>query len=290
MFLALVSGISGVAVDVLRKSILTTSSDHEWVVMFRLFVCVLPFVLIWWILTGMHHSVKNVPIFCIALGVGIVCEIIAQWHYQVAVKALPLSVCRPMMEMTMIGMIPLSYLFLNMPINLHSFGAIAVFLLGIFVINSEGEGSWMQNIIQSFKQKESGSIAWVIVFWSMTTVLQKVCLQYTDAPFFTLCLSIGLILGMIPMLYRNGISMREALKNSLDKRYILCGLLTAAMAGLQFTALSYPSAHPSIVIVLKRTAQLLYVVADKLKFRTHITKTRVIGNLLAFAGIIMIAF
>ena len=289
MLLALGSGIGSLAVDAMRKSILITSSDHEWVVMFRLFSYVLPFVFVWWLISGKQYSVSNIPLFGIALIVGIICEIIAQRHYQIAVKAMPLSVCRPMMEMTMIVMIPLSYILLKMPINLHSFGAIIVFLIGIFVINSEGEGSWVENILKSLRNENIRSIGWVVLFWSMTTVLQKVCLQYTNPPFFTLCLSIGLLLGMIPLLYRNGITVRDIVGSRFDGRYLVSGLVTATMAGLQFSALSYPGAHPSVVIILKRASQLAFMVIDQRVFRIRITFTRVLGNLLAFAGIVLIA-
>lgn len=289
MLLALGSGLCGIAVDVLRKSILTTSVDNQLVIMFRFFACAVPFAVIWWLIAGRDSSVSNPIIFWCALLVGIVCEIIAQRHYQIAVKALPLAVCRPMMEMTMIVMIPLSYLLLKMPINLHSLGAILIFLCGILIINSEGEASWIQNIWQRLRSTEMRSIGFVVLFWSMTTVLQKVCLVYTNPAFFTLCLLLGLIIGIVPLLCINSISWKEVVGKELDIRYLVGGALSTLMAGLQFTSLSHPDAHPSIVIVLKRTAQLLYVFIDQSFFQTRITFARVLGNLLAFAGVVVIA-
>ena len=289
ILLAFCSGIFGIAVDGLRKQILITSSSDGWSILFRTFIYVLPCAVLWWLTTDAKIAVSNVPLFTLGLVVGVICELIAQWHFQLAIKELPLSFCRPLMEMTVIVMIPLSFIFLHMPLRLDVTGGIIVFILGVCVMSTEGTEEWMSNIQQSFRIPEIKSIGFVVIFWSLTTVLQKFCMQYASPQVFTLFLALGLVVGTYAILHRNHVSLKNAI-GTFDWRYFFSGVFTTIMAGMQFSALSSPSAHPSIVIVLKRIAQFFYLLVDKKAFNLAITPQRVIGNVLIFAGIAIIGF
>ena len=289
VLLALASGIVGVTVDTLRKQILTTSTSDGWVVIFRTFLYVVPCAFLWWLTTDARINVVHWPFFICGLIACVLCEVIAQWHFQRAIKELPLSFCRPLMEMTVIVMIPLSALLLHMPLQLEMISAIALFMVGAVIIQSDGANAWLKNIAISIKQPAVKSIGYVVMFWSMTTVLQKLCLQYASPQFFTLCIAIGLVIGVYAILRKSGIGFADACGGVFEPRYCIVGACMTLGIGLQYSALASLSAHPSSVVILKRTAQFLYMLVDKKAFALAITPARILGNVLIFLGVLLIA-
>jgi len=209
----------------------------------------------------------------------------------ILIKALqisPLSLTVPFLSFTPVFLILTSWIMLRELPNVYGVAGIILVAIGAFLLNAE---KISHGILAPFKaiKTEKGSLYVLIVaaIWSITSNLDKICLQHSS-PFFYL-LMINLIISvfltiLLWLKYKNG--LRDEI-NSNFKPFLLLGF-NVGFATL-FQMLAVQRILVSYTIAIKRAGLVLGgIIFGWLFFKEEKIRYRLIGGLVMVIGILLI--
>ncbi len=198
-----------------------------------------------------------------------------------------LSLTIPLLSLTPLFSSLFSLLFLNERLLLSQYFGIVSIVLGALILYTKELN--LNSFCRSFKiiRKNKGARLMILVsiFWSVSPIIDKICLGYTPINFHGLIQSMGMLLSLVLISFKEIKTIKFSLKPS---SLILITLLIGTMASiLQFYSIL--ENYVPIMESIKRTiGQVSAVIFGYIIFKERITIQKVVGVLILSIGIFYI--
>ena len=201
-----------------------------------------------------------------------------------AIKQSDLSLTIPLLSLSPLFSSFFSFFFLDEKLSYFQYIGVFSIIFGTLVLYSKkitfGE------ILKSFKvlviNNSAKSMIVVSLIWSLTPVLDKLCLEHSSINIHGLIQSFGLVILLIFLLKKEKYEFLSLKKNwGLILITILTGIIATV---LQFYAILFN--YVPIMETIKRSiGQLSSVLFGKLFFEEKITKPKILGVLILSVGV-----
>ncbi len=201
-----------------------------------------------------------------------------------AIKQSELSLTIPLLSLSPLFSSLFSFFFLDEKLSYFQYIGIFLIIFGTLVLYSKNIA--LSEILKSFKilitNRSARLMIIVSLIWSLTPVLDKLCLQKSSINIHGLIQSFGLMILLIFLLKKE---KYEFLSLKRNWRLILITILTGIIATvLQFYAILFN--YVPIMETIKRSiGQLSSVLFGKLFFKEEITKPKILGVLILSVGV-----
>ena len=201
-----------------------------------------------------------------------------------AIKQSDLSLTIPLLSLSPLFSSFFSFFFLNEKLTYFQHIGVFLIIFGTLVLYSKKIA--LGEILKSFKVliiNNSAKLMIVVsLIWSLTPVLDKLCLEHSSINIHGLIQSFGLMILLIFLLKKE---KYECLSLKRNWRLILITILTGIIATvLQFYAILFN--YVPIMETIKRSiGQLSSVLFGKLFFKEEITKPKILGVLILSVGV-----
>ena len=201
-----------------------------------------------------------------------------------AIKQSDLSLTIPLLSLSPLFSSFFSFFFLNEKLSYFQYIGVFLIIFGTLVLYSKK--ITLGEILKSFKVLAINNSAKLMIvvslIWSLTPVLDKLCLEHSSINIHGLIQSFGLMILLIFLLKKE---KYEFLSLKRNWRLILITILTGIIATvLQFYAILFN--YVPIMETIKRSiGQLSSVLFGKLFFKEEITKPKILGVLILSVGV-----
>ena len=201
-----------------------------------------------------------------------------------AIKQSDLSLTIPLLSLSPLFSSLFSFFFLNEKLSYFQYIGIFLIILGTLVLYSKN--ITLGEIFKSFKilitNRSARLMIIVSLIWSLTPVLDKLCLQKSSINIHGLIQSLGLVILLTFLLKKEKYQIFSLKKNW---RLILITIFTGIIATvLQFYAILFN--YVPIMEAIKRSiGQLSSVFFGKVFFKEKITKPKILGVLILSFGV-----
>ena len=201
-----------------------------------------------------------------------------------AIKQSDLSLTIPLLSLSPLFSSFFSFFFLNEKLSYFQYIGVFLIIFGTLVLYSKK--ITLGEILKSFKVLTINNSARLMIvvslIWSLTPVLDKLCLENSSINIHGLIQSFGLVILLIFLLKKEKYEFLSLKKNW---RLILITILTGIIATvLQFYAILFN--YVPIMETIKRSiGQLSSVLFGKLFFKEEITKPKILGVLILSVGV-----
>ena len=201
-----------------------------------------------------------------------------------AIKQSDLSFTIPLLSLSPLFSSFFSFFFLNEKLSYFQYIGVFLIIFGTLVLYSKK--ITLGEILKSFKVLAINNSAKLMIvvslIWSLTPVLDKLCLEHSSINIHGLIQSFGLMILLIFLLKKE---KYEFLSLKRNWRLILITILTGIIATvLQFYAILFN--YVPIMETIKRSiGQLSSVLFGKLFFEEKITKPKILGVLILSVGV-----
>ena len=201
-----------------------------------------------------------------------------------AIKQSDLSLTIPLLSLSPLFSSFFSFFFLNEKLSYFQYIGVFLIIFGTLVLYSKK--ITLGEILKSFKVLVINNSAKLMIvvslIWSLTPVLDKLCLEHSSINIHGLIQSFGLMILLIFLLKKE---KYEFLSLKRNWRLILITILTGIIATvLQFYAILFN--YVPIMETIKRSiGQLSSVLFGKLFFKEKITKPKILGVLILSVGV-----
>ena len=201
-----------------------------------------------------------------------------------AIKQSDLSLTIPLLSLSPLFSSFFSFFFLNEKLSYSQYIGVFLIIFGTLVLYSKK--ITLGEIFKSFKVLAINNSAKLMIvvslIWSLTPVLDKLCLEHSSINIHGLIQSFGLVILLIFLLKKEKYEFLSLKKNW---RLILITILTGIIATvLQFYAILFN--YVPIMETIKRSiGQLSSVLFGKLFFEEKITKPKILGVLILSVGV-----
>ena len=201
-----------------------------------------------------------------------------------AIKQSDLSLTIPLLSLSPLFSSFFSFFFLNEKLSYFQYIGVFLIIFGTLVLYSKK--ITLGEILKSFKVLAINNSAKLMIvvslIWSLTPVLDKLCLEHSSINIHGLIQSFGLMILLISLLKKE---KYEFLSLKRNWRLILITILTGIIATvLQFYAILFN--YVPIMETIKRSiGQLSSVLFGKLFFKEKITKPKILGVLILSVGV-----
>ena len=201
-----------------------------------------------------------------------------------AIKQSDLSLTIPLLSLSPLFSSFFSFFFLNEKLSYFEYIGVFLIIFGTLVLYSKK--ITLREILKSFKVLTINNSAKLMIvvslIWSLTPVLDKLCLEHSSINIHGLIQSFGLMILLIFLLKKE---KYEFLSLKRNWRLILITILTGIIATvLQFYAILFN--YVPIMETIKRSiGQLSSVLFGKLFFKEEITKPKILGVLILSVGV-----
>ena len=201
-----------------------------------------------------------------------------------AIKQSELSLTIPLLSLSPLFSSLFSFFFLNEKLSYFQYIGIFLIILGTLVLYSKN--ITLGEIFKSFKilitNRSARLMIIVSLIWSLTPVLDKLCLQKSSINIHGLIQSLGLVILLTFLLKKEKYQIFSLKKNW---RLILITIFTGIIATvLQFYAILFN--YVPIMEAIKRSiGQLSSVFFGKVFFKEKITKPKILGVLILSFGV-----
>ena len=201
-----------------------------------------------------------------------------------AIKQSDLSLTIPLLSLSPLFSSFFSFFFLNEKLSYFQYIGVFLIIFGTLVLYSKK--ITLREILKSFKVLTINNSAKLMIvvslIWSLTPVLDKLCLEHSSINIHGLIQSFGLMILLIFLLKKE---KYEFLSLKRNWRLILITILTGIIATvLQFYAILFN--YVPIMETIKRSiGQLSSVLFGKLFFKEEITKPKILGVLILSVGV-----
>ena len=201
-----------------------------------------------------------------------------------AIKQSELSLTIPLLSLSPLFSSLFSFFFLNEKLSYFQYIGVFLIIFGTLVLYSKNIA--LSEILKSFKilitNRSARLMIIVSLIWSLTPVLDKLCLQKSSINIHGLIQSFGLVILLIFLLKKEKYEFFSLKKNwGLILITILTGIIATV---LQFYAILFN--YVPIMETIKRSiGQLSSVFFGKVFFEEKITKPKVLGVLILSFGV-----
>ena len=201
-----------------------------------------------------------------------------------AIKQSDLSLTIPLLSLSPLFSSFFSFFFLDEKLSYFQYIGVFLIIFGTLVLYSKK--ITLGEILKSFKVLAINNSAKLMIvvslIWSLTPVLDKLCLEHSSINIHGLIQSFGLMILLIFLLKKE---KYEFLSLKRNWRLILITILTGIIATvLQFYAILFN--YVPIMETIKRSiGQLSSVLFGKLFFKEEITKPKILGVLILSVGV-----
>ena len=201
-----------------------------------------------------------------------------------AIKQSDLSLTIPLLSLSPLFSSFFSFFFLNEKLSYFQYIGVFLIIFGTLVLYSKK--ITLGEILKSFKVLAINNSAKLMIvvslIWSLTPVLDKLCLEHSSINIHGLIQSFGLMILLIFLLKKE---KYEFLSLKRNWRLILITILTGIIATvLQFYAILFN--YVPIMETIKRSiGQLSSVLFGKLFFEEKITKPKILGVFILSVGV-----
>ena len=201
-----------------------------------------------------------------------------------AIKQSDLSLTIPLLSLSPLFSSFFSFFFLNEKLSYFQYIGVFLIIFGTLVLYSKK--ITLGEILKSFKVLVINNSAKLMIvvslIWSLTPVLDKLCLEHSSINIHGFIQSFGLMILLIFLLKKE---KYEFLSLKRNWRLILITILTGIIATvLQFYAILFN--YVPIMETIKRSiGQLSSVLFGKLFFKEEITKPKILGVLILSVGV-----
>ena len=201
-----------------------------------------------------------------------------------AIKQSDLSLTIPLLSLSPLFSSLFSFIFLNEKLLYFQYIGILLIIFGTLILYSKK--ITLGDILKSFKvitlNKSARLMIVVSLIWSLTPVLDKLCLKNSSINIHGFIQSFGLVILLTLLLRKESHEI-----NSLKKNWklILFTIFTGIIATvLQFYAILF-NYVPVMEAIKRSIGQLSSVVFGKLFFKEKVTKPKVLGVLILSFGV-----
>ena len=201
-----------------------------------------------------------------------------------AIKQSDLSLTIPLLSLSPLFSSFFSFFFLDEKLSYFQYIGVFLIIFGTLVLYSKK--ITLGEILKSFKVLVINNSAKLMIvvslIWSLTPVLDKLCLEHSSINIHGLIQSFGLVILLIFLLKKEKYEFLSLKKNwGLILITILTGIIATV---LQFYAILFN--YVPIMETIKRSiGQLSSVLFGKLFFKEEITKPKILGVLILSVGV-----
>ena len=201
-----------------------------------------------------------------------------------AIKQSDLSLTIPLLSLSPLFSSLFSLIFLNEKLSYFQYIGVFLIIFGTLILYSKR--ITLGEILKSFKvliNNKSARLMFVVsLIWSLTPVLDKLCLKNSSINIHGFIQSFGLVILLTFLLKSERREITDLKKNW---KLILITTLTGIIATvLQFYAILFN--YVPIMEAIKRSiGQLSSVIVGKLFFKEKITKPKILGVLILSSGV-----
>ena len=283
IFICVVSAFFWAGFDITRK--LTLKKISSTTLLFLFSIGQFLIFLIWIYFESFSINVKPylVPgIILILIGVS------SALLFLRAINQSELSLTIPLLSLSPMFSSVFSFLFLNELLLKTQYLGIFAIVLGTLILYSKKItakdflNSWKVII----KNKSARIMIGVSLMWSITPVLDKICLKYSSINIHGFIQSVGIIIFLLFLLIKN--TRNEIIKIKNHWKIILFTVLIGVIATiLQFFAI-LNNFVPIMESIKRSIGQLSSILFGNFFFKEKITESKIIGVLTLSAGIYLI--
>lgn len=213
-------------------------------------------------------------------------EITAMWFYVIAIRDTPLHLSLPYLSFTPVFVILTGYLFLNETVTWDGSLGIVLIMAGAYLLNIDRVGkSWrtvFSPLVAIFRLRGSVLMLMTALIYSLTSVLGKKAMLYTDATTFGAFYfsSIGLVtLVLITILQPS--TLRHVLVR--PGAISLVGVLMAIMVVTHFIALE--QVETAYMLSVKRTSMIFGMLLGAWMFKDMSFRQHLPAGLIMLIGV-----
>ena len=205
-----------------------------------------------------------------------------------AINQSELSMTIPLLSLSPMFSSVFSFLFLNEVLLKTQYLGIFAIVLGTLILYSKELTA--KDFLNSWKvitkNKSARIMICVSVMWSITPVLDKICLKYSSINIHGFIQSVGIIFFLLFLLIKN--TKNEIIKIRNHWKIILFTVLIGVIATiLQFFAI-LNNFVPIMESIKRSVGQLSSIVFGNFFFKEKITESKIIGVLTLSTGIYLI--
>ena len=204
-----------------------------------------------------------------------------------AIQQSDLSLTIPLLSFSPMFSSIFSFFFLNEQLSKIQYFGVFLIIFGALILYSKK--LTLEEFLKSFKVilKNSSAKLMIIVsiIWSLTPVLDKLCLEHSSINFHGFILSLGMIILLIFLFKKDKVQTLNTKKNW---RLILLTVFVGSTATiLQFYAI-LTNYVPIMESIKRSVGQLSSVFLGKIFFNEKINKPKVIGVIILSVGVYFI--
>ena len=205
-----------------------------------------------------------------------------------AIKQSDLSLTIPLLSLSPMFSSIFSLFFLNEKLSNIQYSGVCLIILGTLVLYSKKLS--LNEILKSFKiifNNNSAKLMIIVsIIWSLTPVLDKLCLKNSSINIHGLIQSFGMVIALAFLLKKNSKAEIRSIKKNWQIILLTISMGTIATI-LQFYAIL--SSYVPIMESIKRSVgQLSSVFLGKLFFNEEVTKPKVMGVIILSIGVYFI--
>ena len=283
ILICFVSGFFWAAFDLTRKLTLTKINSINLLLIFTLAQCLL--FSIWLFYEGFSISFKSYLLpGLILIFIGLLSAIL----FLKAIKQSDLSLTIPLLSLSPMFSSIFSLFFLNEKLSNIQYSGVFLIILGTLVLYSKK--LTFNEILKSFiiilNNNSAKLMIIVSIIWSLTPVLDKLCLKNSSINIHGLIQSFGMVIALAFLLKKNSKAEITSIRKNWQILLLTISIGTIATILQFYTILS--SYVPIMESIKRSVGQLSSVFLGKLFFNEEITKPKVWGVIVLSIGVCFI--
>lgn len=278
-FLSVVSGLGDAIIFALMKKLKPVNSS---IIVWVQYAFALPFLLA--LLYFNYPEKINADAYWIA-ALNAILLIITTYMLIKALQTSKLSVSLPMLSLTPLFLIILSYFMLKEIPSKAGFIGIILIAAGAYIVNIKSGKGLFEPFNSLFKIKGSFYVIVVAFVWSITSNLFKMGIIASNAIFFTVLICFFISLMMLPLFFINFNKKLAEIRKNL-KLLAFLGVSSAFMIALASYAMAI--AIVPYVISLKRSSLIFSIFIGYFLFNERNIRSPLIGTIIMLIGGVLI--
>ncbi len=218
-------------------------------------------------------------------------EILAMGFYMLAIRDHPLSLTLPYLAFTPVFTTLTGFLILGEQVSLQGFLGILLVVAGAYLLNrpyapKEPQGRWWAPFAAMMEERGSRLMLSVAGLYSLTSVIGKGMLKYTEPSFFGPFYFVVLGFATLVVFSLQSPSSIRVLWRR-PGWHLALGLIMAVMVVTHFLAMS--KVEVAYMIAVKRTSLLFGMVYGALLFQERQLVQRLMAGSIMVAGVFLVA-
>ena len=283
IFICLISGIFWALFDLTRKMSLKVIKPKILLILFSTLQIII--FLIWCINESFNFFIT--PYFFPGLTL-VLLGIFSAFIFLKSIKESELSLTIPLLSFSPLFSSFFSYLFLAETLNKQQYLGIFIIIFGtLFLYTKKLNLSHFLKSFQNIINSKSANLMILVSFcWSLTPVLDKICLKYSSVNFHGLIQSILTFIFLVIFSFKDLTALKKKRIRSLTLVFITLCIGTFATI-LQFYAILF-NFVPIMESIKRATGQFSAVIFGRIFFNEKITVQKIIGVSLLSYGVFLI--